>query len=106
MLLSECDRYEERNKYFHGLLEELHERKTELEYPDYTNLVSDLNKLIQENDKSLQAKQRMLLAIEKENVMTIASQLRSIPKKQEEDEDDSGMAAFLKNRRAVDEDRR
>jgi hypothetical protein len=44
----------------------------------------------------------MLLSIEKENVMTVASQLRSIPKKPQEEEDDSGMSEFLRSRRAAD----
>jgi hypothetical protein len=34
-------------------------------------------------DKQVQAKRKMLLDIEKENIMTIAAALRSIPKKQE-----------------------
>jgi hypothetical protein len=102
MLLSECDRYEEKDKYLHGLLGELHEKKSEIDFLDYINKVSDLNKLIQGNDNSLQTKRRMILSIEKENVMTIASQLRSIPKKSQEEEDDSGMSAFLRSRRADD----
>ena len=34
-------------------------------------------------DKQIQAKRKMLMDIEKENIMTIASSLRSIPKKAE-----------------------
>jgi len=34
-------------------------------------------------DRQVQAKRKMLLDMEKENIMTIASSLRSIPKKQE-----------------------
>ena len=34
-------------------------------------------------DKQVQAKRKMLLDIEKENIMTIASSLRSVPKKTE-----------------------
>lgn len=34
-------------------------------------------------DKQIQAKRKMLLDIEKENIMTIASSLRSVPKKTE-----------------------
>ena len=38
-------------------------------------------------DKQIQAKRKMLLDIEKENVMTIASALRSIPKKEDKEAD-------------------
>ena len=38
-------------------------------------------------DKQVQAKRKMLLDIEKENVMTIASALRCIPKKEDKDAD-------------------
>jgi hypothetical protein len=34
-------------------------------------------------DKMVQTKRKMLLDIEKENIMTIAAALRSIPKKEE-----------------------
>lgn len=34
-------------------------------------------------DKQVQAKRKMLLEIEKENIMTVASALRSVPKKVE-----------------------
>jgi hypothetical protein len=40
----------------------------------------------------------MMLAIEKENLMTIASALRSIPKKVEKKKKESGMAAFMAKR--------
>ena len=38
-------------------------------------------------DRQVQGKRKMLLEVEKENVMTIASALRNIPKKAEEGED-------------------
>ncbi len=38
-------------------------------------------------DKQIQTKRKMLLDIEKENIMTIAAALRNIPKKQNEKED-------------------
>ena len=39
-------------------------------------------------DRDLQSKRKMLLDMEKENIMTIASALRSIPKKVTESKDD------------------
>jgi len=38
-------------------------------------------------DKQIQVKRKMLFDIEKENVMTIAAALRSIPKKEEKKSD-------------------
>lgn len=49
-------------------------------------------------DKKLMDKRAAMLAIEKENLMTIASVLRSIPKKVDEDKSEDPMAAFLRNR--------
>lgn len=44
-----------------------------------STITSNINKL----DSTLQSKRKMMLDIEKENIMTIASALRSIPKKVE-----------------------
>ena len=49
-------------------------------------------------DKAVMQKRKMLLDIEKENLMTIASVLRSIPKKPQEEEREDPMAALLKRR--------
>lgn len=43
--------------------------------------MASLSSTIISIDKQLQSKRKMLLDIEKENIMTIASALRSIPKK-------------------------
>lgn len=51
-----------------------------MEYTKQINLM--LSKML-ELDKMIEKKRKVLLDIEKENVMTIASSLRSIPKKQE-----------------------
>ena len=50
-------------------------------------------------EKLLSPKRKMLLDMEKENVMTIASALRSIPKKPEAPEQPSKMAALLASRK-------
>jgi phage terminase small subunit len=101
MLRSECERYEEKDLRLHGLMDQLYENQSDMEFETFIKHTLNLNKQIQTNDKLLQVKRKMLLDIEKENVMTIASQLRSIPKKPQEEEDD-GMAAFLRKRRAAD----
>ena len=46
-------------------------------------------------DKAIMDKQKMMLAIEKENIMTIASALRSIPKKPEKAKTVDPMEALL-----------
>ena len=54
-----------------------------MEFSEYINLQNDLVKSMLALDKQVQSKRKMLLDIEKENVMTIAASLRSIPKKTE-----------------------
>jgi hypothetical protein len=48
-------------------------------------------------DKQIMSKRNMMLAIEKENLMTIASALRSIPKKVEKKKA-SGIGKFMQDR--------
>ena len=47
------------------------------------NIELSMQKNIVALDRQVQAKRKMLADIEKENIMTIASALRTIPKKQE-----------------------
>lgn len=47
---------------------------------EYTKSIDRLLRNIINLDKQIQTKRRMLFDIEKENIMTIASALRSIPK--------------------------
>jgi hypothetical protein len=49
-------------------------------------------------DKNIMAKRKMELDISKENIMTIQSALRSIPKKPEDNINNSPMATFLKRK--------
>ena len=97
LLLSECDSFAKEDERLRASLEKLEGREDEMEFTDYIKTSTQLSKLIIDNDKQLQTKRKMLLDIEKENVMTLASQLRSIPKKPE-DKTKSSMAAFLKKR--------
>ena len=63
----------------------------------YYKLLAKLSDSIINCDKQLMSKRKMLLDIDKENVMTVQSALRSIPKKPEEKKK-SGMAAFMEHR--------
>ena len=49
----------------------------------YYKLQAQMQKSLLALDRQVQAKRKMLLDIEKENIMTIASSLRSVPKKAE-----------------------
>jgi hypothetical protein len=50
-------------------------------------------------DSQIQAKRKMLLDIEKENIMTVASALRSIPKKVNNEDDEDPMKKLLGRKR-------
>lgn len=54
----------------------------------YYRTLTDMQKNMISIDKQVQSKRIMLLNIEKENIMTIAAALRSIPKKVEQEETD------------------
>jgi hypothetical protein len=64
----------------------------------YSKNYNDTIKSLLSIDSQVQLKRKMLLDIEKENIMTIASALRSIPKKVEEEEEDP-MANLLSRKR-------
>lgn len=91
LLQAECIEFEEKKDELYNLI-----RKLENEYEEviktmdagdrasylleYTKTVDKLSRSIINIDKQIQTKRRMLFDIEKENIMTIASALRSIPK--------------------------
>ena len=83
LLLAECTEFEEKRETIFSRQKELEERKDDMEFSEYINLQNDLVKSMLALDKQVQTKRKMLLDIEKENVMTIAASLRSIPKKTE-----------------------
>lgn len=83
LLLAECSDFEKKREMIFERQKELEKRKDDMEFSEYINLQNDLIKSMLALDKQVQAKRKMLLDIEKENVMTIAASLRSIPKKTE-----------------------
>ena len=91
MLLAECMDFEEKRESFYKDLQELTEHMdeivTETSLSEYHKLKNTMQKNILDIDRQVQAKRKMLLEIEKENVMTIAASLRSIPKKDDKAED-------------------
>ena len=89
MLLAECSEFEEKRERFYKDMDKLDLQFVEDEeftMKEYTQLLCEMQKNIINTDKQIQAKRKMLLDIEKENIMTIASTLRSIPKKVGEDD--------------------
>jgi phage terminase small subunit len=85
MISAECNEFESLKMSLYGELAELGEKRRngEIEFLVYLELKDRLQSNIIACDKQIQAKRKMLLDIEKENIMTIAAALRSIPKKEE-----------------------
>ena len=67
---------------FHGKMQEMID-SGEMTAKEAYSIEASMQKNIVALDRQVQAKRKMLSDIEKENVMTIASALRTIPKKQE-----------------------
>lgn len=95
MLQAECKDMEGQREEFYEMIHELkrtfHEaaegmepgKKTQL-LLEFTAQIAKMTASMVNLDKQIQAKRKMLLDIEKENIMTVASALRSIPKKVED----------------------
>lgn len=80
LTLAECSEFEEKRERTQELMDKLEMRSDEMEFTEFLKLQDGLAKQLISYDKQIQAKRKMLFDIEKENVMTIASALRSIPK--------------------------
>ena len=90
MLLAECSEFEEKRERFYKDMDKLDAQfvaDEDFTMKEYTQLLCNMQKNILDLDKQIQAKRKMMLEIEKENVMTIASALRSIPKKPDQVKD-------------------
>lgn len=84
---AECLEFIEKRELMYQQMIELEEDKESFRKNDdieaYYKLQSQMQKNLLALDRQVQAKRKMLLDIEKENIMTIASSLRSVPKKME-----------------------
>jgi hypothetical protein len=85
LIVAECHDFEIKRDSIYKDLAELKQayQNQELDAPKYFEMKTNLQKQIIALDKQIQTKRKMLLDIEKENVMTIAAALRSIPKKED-----------------------
>lgn len=93
-MYAECRSFEiERNNFVRRAkdLEEkeelLVEERKEMNYKEFYSLLNELEEKVIALDKQIQAKRKMMFEYEKENLMTIASGLRSIPKKESSETD-------------------
>ena len=85
MLQAEVYDYDRLKDKNNELLQKVHDEYTNqnMEFMDYMAHSNELQALNIKIDKMIQTKRNQMFAIEKENIMTVASALRSIPKKAE-----------------------
>lgn len=84
MLQAECGEIEERKKVFREAMEEIKMRMKGAEAPEVLAMsMAEIAANMNACDKLLQQKRKQMFDIERESIMTIASALRSIPKKVE-----------------------
>ena len=98
VLLADCTEAEKRDANLQKMAERLEDQSVDMEFVDYIKKALEIEKAIGANQARLNTKRKMLLDIEKENLMTLAAQMRSIPKKTKEEEAPSGIAGFSKRR--------
>ena len=98
LLVAECEELENTKQMFMDNLEKFEDRisQEDITFTDEMKIKMGMQKQILDCDKALMAKRKMLLDIAKENIMTIAGALRSIPKKPEEESFEDPMMAYLK----------
>lgn len=102
LLLSECKQFEQLKEQLLGDIQELRDMRAaqEIDIVEYLDRKSDLQDRLLSVDKRLMEKRKMLLSIEKENIMTIMGALRAVPKTPDKGQEKSKMAAFLERRQA------
>ena len=89
MLYAECRNYEEMQDKLRTDIVHLENMYNEglLEFLPYLEKKNGITGSINAIDRQLQTKRKMLMDIEKENIMTVASVLRNIPKTEDPEED-------------------
>mgnify|MGYP006968289532 CR=1 FL=1 len=99
ILVSECAEFEEKRERFYERMikfEQIEDQliENEMTYSEFYKMLGDFQRQIVSIDKQIQVKRRMLMDIEKENLMTIQSGLRIIPKKEDKGSSDPLTAAL------------
>lgn len=102
LLHSECKNFEVLKKACNDDLKELYNAHQEgaIDFMTFLDKKGHIHGRFLTLDKKIMEKRKMMLDIEKENIMTIQSALRSIPKRPEEGKGKSAMAAFLDRKKA------
>jgi hypothetical protein len=100
ILVAECKQMEKVRDMFEQNLEEFEDNacNEDITFTDRMKIKMGMQKQILDCDKALMSKRKMLLDIGKENILTIASALRSVPKKPETEENVDPMARFISQR--------
>lgn len=113
LLRAECVQFEEKRETFYRGIKQMEKEYREqvpeidpdtgkpvykLPASQYYKLLRDMQGSIINLDRQIMAKRKMMLDIEKENIMTIASALRSVPKTPQKEEKQSGIAAYRAKR--------
>jgi len=90
MIYAECRDFEEKRERFYQDLWEMEDKKDSFDdegrISTYYKLKNEIQKNIINLDKQVQAKRKMMMEIEKESIMTLASALRNVPKQPAGDE--------------------
>ena len=93
-IYAECIDFEKKKEMYSQRLEHLEEIYDNMEdkdqyiaFSDYLKSMAKIQGTIISIDKQIQTKRKMMFEIEKENIMTIASSLRNLPKKEQEEEE-------------------
>lgn len=100
-IISECKNLDTLINSYNNDLKELKEEhlKGELDFLTYLDQKGSIQNRIMAADKAIMDKRKMLLQIERENIMTILAALKAVPRK-EPKKQDSAMAAFLNRKQA------
>jgi hypothetical protein len=97
LLHAECFEYELMSKKLLENIEQLENtwKIEDISFLDYFNAKNKMYENYMKCDKKIMEKRKAILDIEKENIMTVASVLRTIPKKPKEENESDPMAKLL-----------
>lgn len=97
VLLAEHDQLIAERAQRQAAVDEIRQRKDEMEFADYVQGLQSVAGMVDATDRAISKKRDQLLAIERENLLTVQGKLRAIPKKPEEKKP-SGIQAFRQAR--------
>lgn len=97
ILLAEHDQLASERALRIAAVDEIRQRKDEMEFSEYIERLQTLSGMVDVTDRKIAKKRDQLLAIEKENLLTVQGKLRAIPKRPEEKKP-SGIEAFRQAR--------